>query len=615
MLFFVFFLTCTIFRWKQKKEWRFRNKNKRIIFCISLDLHYLCGHIKNVMTAKTFKRLPYGNSNFESVRTENYAYVDKTRYIELLEQETNKYQFFIRPRKFGKSLFFSMLSNYYDMLRANRFDKLFGELYIGKNPTPRKNSYTVLEFDFSGLDTATPENFIKSFEQNIQWTVNIFLEKYKSVFPRATELMEQIIRNREGIGSLRLAFGAALIADVKIFIIIDEYDHFANDLIAMGVEDVYKKMVQANGVVRDFYETLKIGTKSVVDRIFITGISPVMVDDLTSGFNIAANLTLLEHYNNMMGFTRQEVDWLIDETGVNRDYITVDMELYYNGYLFYPDAADRVYNPSMMLYFFNQIINERKIPKNIIDDNLKTDYGRLRRLTQNETNRAILLQIVKDGGIVTQIQSKFSIDHLYTEKYFVSLLFYMGLLTIEKPDFGYVRLCIPNYSIKTVYWEYIMEEVQISSNFAINNAELKRSIIALARDGQAKPFIDYVVKNIFKKLSNRDLQKFDEKYIKIMLLGCLFQSNVYIPVSEIETDSGYADICLFRSPLMPEVKYEWLFELKYLKASEKSLDAHRLDAQKQLYNYSESPLMKGRKDVKKAVILFIGKNKYELFEA
>ena len=290
------------------------------------------------------------------------------------------------------------------------------------------------------------------------------------------------------------------------------------------------------------------------------------------------------------------------------------MEWYYNGYLFHPDAADRVYNPSMMLYFFNQIIDEGKIPKNIIDDNLKIDYGRLQRLTQNETNREMLLQIVKDGGIVTKIQSKFSIDKLYDDVYFVSLLFYMGLLTIDKPDFGYVRLCIPNYSIKTMYWEYIMKEVQTSSGFTINNEELKRSITALARDGQAKPFIDYVVRNIFDKLSNRDLQKFDEKYIKIMLLSCLFQSNVYIPVSEMETDSGYIDISLFRSPLVPEVKYEWIFELKYLKASEDSLEALRLDAQKQLQNYSESAIMRDRKDMKKAVILFIGKNKYELFE-
>ena len=566
------------------------------------------------MEAKKFKRLPYGNSNFERLILENYAFVDKTMFIELLEKEHNSYQFFIRPRKFGKSLFFSMLSNYYDMLRADRFHTLFGGLYIGNHPTPRKNSYAVMEFDFSGLDTSNPESFKKSFTGKIQLLVQQFLKKYESVFEQTNILIGNIEKDQSGVRALEVAYGAARAANIKIYVLIDEYDHFANDLIAMGVEDVYKKMIQSNGIVRDFYETLKIGTKTVVDRIFITGISPVMIDDLTSGFNIADNLTLLKPFNNMMGFTNQEVDWLMDETGVNRDLINIDMEHYYNGYLFHQDATDRVYNPSMMLYFFNQIIREQQVPKNIIDDNLKTDYGRLQRLTQNETNREMLLQIVKDGGIVTKVESKFSIDNLNTDKYFVSLLFYMGLLTIEKAEMGMQRLCIPNYSIKTVFWEYIMESVQINAGFVINTAELHRAIVALALDGQAKPFIDYISKNIFNRLSNRDLRLFDEKYIKIMLLGCLFQSRAYVPISEIETNTGYVDIFLLRSPLVPEVKYEWIFELKYFKTSDKSLASYRRDAQNQLHNYEISTIMKDRKNVKKAVILFIGKNKYELFE-
>ena len=566
------------------------------------------------MSSKPFKRLPSGESNFASLRTEKYAYVDKTRYIEMLENESNKRQFFIRPRKFGKSLFFSMLSYYYDMLRADRFQELFGDLYIGKNPTPLKNSYAVMAFDFSGLDTSGKDEFKISFSQRVQETVLSFLAAYREILSESEDLRQRIMEEKQGIGALYAVYGILELSRIKLFVIIDEYDHFANDLIAMGVKDVYKKMVQANGVVRDFYETLKIGTKSVVDRIFITGISPVMIDDLTSGFNIAVNLTLEERYNNMMGFTHQEVDWLMNETGVNRDHINVDMEWYYNGYLFHEDAIDRIYNPSMMLHFFNQVINNLKVPKNIIDDNLKTDYGRLQRLTQNETNREMLLQIVKDGGIVTKIQSKFSIDRLYHDKYFVSLLFYMGLLTIEKPVLGNVRLCIPNFSIKTVLWEYIMESVQVNADFAINTTELDQSIATLALNGQAKPFVDYVVRNIFNKLSNRDLQKFDEKYIKIMLLACLFQSNAYVPISEIETNNGYVDIYLRRSPLLPEVKYEWIFELKYIKVSDKTMTVHRRDAKKQMQDYSSSAMMKDRKDLKKAVILFIGKNKYELFE-
>jgi len=191
----------------------------------------------------------------------------------------------------------------------------------------------------------------------------------------------------------------------------------------------------------------------------------------------------------------------------------------------------------------------------------------------------------------------------------------MGLLTIEKPMFGKVWLGIPNYSIKTVYWEYIMEMAKRNAGFSVNIAELQKSINALAVEGQAKQFFDYVCRNIFNRLSNRDLQQFDEKYIKIMLLACLFQSRIYVPVSETETDSGYIDIYLRRSPLVPEVKYEWMFEFKYLKASEKSLSVHRLKAQEQLHNYSLSSQLKDSKNLKRAVILFVGKNKYELIEA
>jgi hypothetical protein len=268
----------------------------------------------------------------------------------------------------------------------------------------------------------------------------------------------------------------------------------------------------------------------------------------------------------------------------------------------------------MMLYFFNQIIRDKKVPENVIDDNLKTDYGRLQRLTQHETNRETLMQIVKNDGILAEIKPKFSIDILYDDDFFVSLLFYMGLLTIEKPQMGKVLLRIPNYSIKTVYWEYVMKMVQVNSGFVISTSELDRSISALALDGQAKPFIDCVCSNIFNKLSNRDLQQFDEKYIKIMLLSCLFLSRAYIPVSETETDNGYIDLYLRRSPHAPEVKYEWIFELKYFKASETVSDKDRSDARTQLQKYGNSALMKDCTDLRKAVILFTGKNKFELFE-
>jgi hypothetical protein len=418
------------------------------------------------MIEKKFKRLPCGISNFERLISENYCYVDKTRFIEVLENEANKNQFFIRPRKFGKTLFFSMLGHYYDINSAKNFDKLFGDLYIGKHPTPLRNSYLVMKFNFSGMDTSAPEKFTFDFNRKIINTVLNFFTDYRNLIPDFDLRLQEVKALNSGSNVMEIAYMATKSIEQKIFIIIDEYDHFANDLIAMGKnmgEEFHKTMIQANGLVRDFYETLKIATESVLNRIFITGISPVMLDDLTSGFNIVDNLTLKQKYNEMLGFTQQEVDALMVATGVEPSLINVDMKAYFDGYLFNENGANRVYNPSMILYFFNQLLDEGRKPQNIIDDNLQTDYGRLRRLTQNERNRELLIQIVKDNGIASKIIRKFSIDTLNSDDYFISLLFYMGLLTIKGPYLSQVMLGIPNYAIKTVYWEYISCLVQETS--------------------------------------------------------------------------------------------------------------------------------------------------------
>jgi hypothetical protein len=574
----------------------------------------------SVMETKKYKRLPYGSSNYKSIRTENYAYVDKSMYIEMLENETNKNLFFIRPRKFGKSLFFMTLSCYYDMNEAKNFDQLFGDLYIGKHPTPERNSYAVLRFDFSGLDTNSEAGFEKSFSTKVHNTVRQFFRSYQNVFLETEYYLEQLEKKYSGIMSMDLAFNAAETDNVKLYFIIDEYDHFANDLIAMGNrlgKDFYKTMMSANGLVRDFYERIKASTKSISSRTFITGISPVMLDDLTSGYNISTNLTLNYRYNEMMGFTQKEVEWLMHETGVNPEYINVDMEAYYNGYLFNEDGANRVYNPAMVLYFFNQIIEFHRPPKSIIDQNLKMDYGRLQKLIQNESNREMLVRIMKEDGVDAEIMQKFSMDMLSSDTYFISLLFYMGLLTIKEPLWNKVRLGIPNYSIRTLYWEYLMMMThQTSPDMAIDASRLDEAIVALAVDGDAERFIGYVSQNAFSKLSDYDLQRFDEKYIQIMLLAYLFMSRIYVPMSEFEAVPGRADIYLQRSPLLPQVKWEWIFELKYCKtgAKESEIAAKQNEGLEQIQKYLASDRLKDHTDLKAAVIVFIGKNKYKIIE-
>ncbi|MDR0602805.1 MAG: ATP-binding protein [Bacteroidales bacterium] len=575
------------------------------------------------METKKRKRIPYGNTNFEKIRTENYVYIDKTQYIELLEQENNDNLFLTRPRKFGKSLFFSMLSNYYDINQADKFEQLFGDLYIGKHPTPKHNTYMVLNLDFSGLDTTSEEAFAVSLSGKMQDNIRGFLNRYAYLLPEGDIYSKQIDIEQPGVASLRKAFNATEAANKKLYIIIDEYDHFANDFIAQGTymgDSVYKHVIRANGIIRDFYETLKEGSETVIDRVILTGITPIMLDDITSGFNIANNLSLKKRYNEMLGFTQEEVNTLMKETGIDLSTTNVNIELLYNGYLFHADGEHKVYNPTMMLYLLDIISNDETI-ENIIDDNLKMDYGRLQQLVNHEENRAQLLQIAEDNRIDSDIIHRFSIDKLQDNEYFTSLLFYLGLLTIDKDQEGVTYLKIPNYSIRTIYWDYILRIIKdCNKGVTINYQQQREAVKMLAFKNDPQPYLDYVSQKILSRLSNRDLKKFDEKYIKIILMCGLFQSNMYLPITEMEVEQGYMDIYLQRSSRFPNIPYEWVWEIKYVKKGEVKdgesavLKKKRAKARTQLQKYRSSYLFAGRTDVRYLSVIFIGKNKYEIEE-
>ncbi|MDR1480540.1 MAG: ATP-binding protein [Planctomycetaceae bacterium] len=574
------------------------------------------------MKTKKIKRLPLGNSDFRSIRTENYFYVDKTRYIELLENEHNKNQLFIRPRRFGKSLFLSTLSYYYDVNFADDFEQLFGDLYIGQHPTPEKNSYAVMQFDFSGLNAIEGAgSFIKAFYEKIRDTICRFLLLHKNVFSNAEQLVEQFNKDQPDLSLLDKIFTIAQSAGIKIFMIIDEYDHFASDLIKLGEVgggDFYSTMVKSNGLVRSFYARIKSATvSSVVDRTFITGISPVMLDDFTSGYNIVTNYSLDKKYNEMLGFTIDEVNALMLGTGVNADMLNnIDMEYYYNGYLFNAKCKNKVYNSSMVLYIFCQVLTEGEPPREFIDPNLGMDVSRLHYIIQKNGNREILVKILTEGSIVSNILAKFRTDPLGKESsYFISLLFYMGYLTIKEFYLDELRLVVPNFSIRTVYWEYMRQLVtETSPDTTVEERQLKEAINVLAMEGNIHNFIDYVSKNVFSKLSDYDLQHFDEKYIKMMLLAYLFLKSVYIPISEYEVDAGRIDIFLQRNPKYPEIKYEWVIELKYCKttANDSEITKKRKEGLEQLREYIQSHHLKDRPNLKPVLIIFIGKNKYEI---
>ena len=563
----------------------------------------------------SFKKLPYGISNFADLIEDGYAYVDKTRFIEYLENENGRYQFFVRPRRFGKSLFLSVLENYYDINKKDKFETLFGNLYIGKNSTPEQGKYAVIQFDFSGLDVRTHEIFRKSFLDRVQEVAALFFDRYKDILSVSQTSLDALDAKTLGLGAIDLIYRATTVANVGLFVIIDEYDSFANNLIAMG--EAYKKETEKeSGVVRAFYELLKAGTKSVVKRMFATGISPMMATDLTSGFNIAANLSLFAKYNEMFGFTREEVEWIIDETNIDRNLIEVDMETYYNGYLFDEDGENKVYNSQMVLFFFNQIKISGRSPKEIVDTNLKTDSGRLERLAGSERNREKLLQIIRDGGIFGNVISSFSQNQLENEEYFVSLLFYLGMLTIDKVVEGQTYLKIPNYSIKTLYWEYVISYAQAIEKGSINKTELIQTIRDMAYRGDFKSFLDFFTEHRLKLLSNRDLISFDEKYIKTMMLATVADSGLYHPISENENTGGYSDIYLHKHHSVADIKFEYVFELKYVKtdAPKSEKDNKFADAAKQIGEYKKDPRFANRNNIKFAAIVFQGKGDYEAKE-
>ena len=566
--------------------------------------------ILNIMT----KKIPYGQSNFADMIERGYAYADKTRYIELLENENNSYQFFIRPRRFGKSLFLSILENYYDVNRKEKFESLFGEFYIGKNPTPEQGTYAVLKFNFSGLNTDSHEEFKSSFLMRIQECVIAFLKNYTNIVPDAQKEIQRIAEKSLGLNALNVAYSAAADAGIFIFAIIDEYDHFANNLIAMG--KTYKNEVEAGGIVRSFYENLKVGTDSIVRRIFITGITPMMINDLTSGFNMATDYSLDAKYNEMFGLTKEEVEQLMQKMGVDKSLMKIDMEAYYNGYMFNSRGKNKVYNPQMVLYLFNQILRTGFLPDQIVDANLRTDYARLRSLAENENNRKLLLQIINDGGIYGNIVEKFSLDMLNREEYFISLLFYLGMLTNGGVKEGQIYLKIPNYSIRTLYWEYMVSYIKDLEPETVSSLELAATVRDMAFRGNAKPYLDFFTENFLKRLSNRDLIRFDEKHLKVMLLASLFTSRLYLPNSESEVTEGYTDIYLQKHPAVSDIKYEYVFEIKYVKtdAKDSEIEAKREEAETQIECYKKDPRFTNRNDVRFAAIVFKGKGEYELFE-
>ena len=554
------------------------------------------------------KKLPYGISNYEELIEDNYYYVDKTRYIEMLENLAEKRIMFLRPRKFGKTLFTSTLENYYDIKKKDKFEELYRDTYIGKHPTVLKNSYHILRFNFSGIDTSNEESTMKGFKSKTISSIRYFVQKYGlDFYINENENAENILDN------LIKAFSIQKAND-KIYVIIDEYDHFANELLGFNTSQ-FKILVSKNGKVRKWYEVLKEGTETVIDRIFITGVAPITLDSLTSGFNIGTDLTQKKKFNEMLGFTENELIELMKAQEISKEKqaeLLPIMKENYDGYKFSLDGKERIYNSNMCLYFLNSYLENRDMPRNLVDMNIASDYSKLGKmldLCQGEEREKVIEKTVSGEGIVSEIRQKFNPAMEFTETDLVSMLYYLGYLTIEDEEVGYPKLNIPNKVMKEIYTEYFMKILSNNTNMQITDSEYVEILREIAIEGKIEKLVRLAQKYL-ENLSNRDYVKFDEKYVKLIFYCISMNFKVYRLKSEMEVQRKYPDILLIPKDRSKNYKAV-MIEFKYLKKEEESkLQEKQEEAKKQIEEYAEMEEIKEIPNMNKYTVVAVNDKLY-----
>ncbi|WMP16783.1 AAA family ATPase [Thiothrix lacustris] len=536
-------------------------------------------------------KIPYGESNFKKVITEGFVYLDKTDYIPQLEA-AGSHLFLLRPRRFGKSLFLSMLEYYYDVAYQHEFDALFGKLYIGQQPTPLRSSYQVLFMDFSGIDTdAGHDAVLQRFTSKVDMHLQTFLRRY--AYP---DSYQDAIREKVTPADKMQQF-VELLGEHKFLLLIDEYDHFANSILAADMK-LFLRIMGKGGFVRSFYETLKTATqRGTLDRLFVTGVTPIMLDSMTSGFNIGQNLSLHEDFNEAIGFTKAEVarllQPLVDTCSVELEQLLADVTRWYNGYRFNLKASETVYNANMVLYFAKNFDLRRcEYPDPMMDENIASDYGKIMgmfSIGNRDTNFAVLDELINTEEVTAQQRRKFEFDKGFDRDDFISLLAYMGFITLERKTLAGETFVIPNYAIREFYFHYFKVELERRNQMSIPNHTLRLAVEKLALYADMQPLVDEVVRAL-QLLSNRDAMGMDEKHVKVLLLTLLYQTQIYFVQSERELNRKYPDILLLeRNPIA--VPTQHLIELKYSKKGDKEAGwlAKKQEGLEQVQGYLQLP--------------------------
>ena len=566
------------------------------------------------------KLLPYGMMNFADIRLDNYYYVDKTSFIPVIEQ-SDRFFFFIRPRRFGKSLTLNMLQHYYDVRTRDKFDALFGDLYIGKHPTRDRNSYLVLYLNFSGI-SGELHNYRQGLDAHCNTSFDYFCDIYAEYLPKG---IKEVLNEKAGaVEQLDYLYHQCELAGQQIYLFIDEYDHFTNAILS-DAESIhrYTEETHKEGYLRAFFNRVKAGTYSSIKRCFITGVSPVTMDDLTSGFNIGTNYSLTPKFNAMMGFTEDEVREMLTYYSTKAPFHhTVDklielMKPWYDNYCFAQECYDQptLYNSNMVLYFVkNYIDNNGKAPRNMIESNIRIDYEKLRMLIRKDKEFAhdasIIQTLVSQGYITGELKDGFPAANIVDSDNFVSLLYYFGMLTVSGTYKGKTKLIIPNQVVREQLYTYLLNTYN-EADLSFNNHEKDELSSALAYDGAWQSYFAYIADCLKRYASQRDKQK-GESFVHGFTLAMTAQNRFYRPISEADTQSGYVDI--FLSPMLeiyPDMNHSYIIELKYAryKDPESRVEELRAEAIAQTNRYADTDRVKnaiGTTQLHKIVVVYKG---------
>ena len=547
------------------------------------------------------KALPYGISDFSRLIRKDYYYVDKTRFIEMIERQP-PYLFLIRPNRFGKSLFLAMLETYYSIDYVEEFEEVFGKVYIGQHPTEEHNKYLVLRFNFFEVK-ACPEEVEQSFNDYCNLTMTKFIRHYEPVL--VSDIWKDIHPNMSS--GLLLSSIAQYISHKKcprIYLLTDEYDNFTNAILSSYDTKRYEDTTHGEGFIRVFFNVVKAATSNTdaaVERLFITGVSPITMDDVTSGFNIGTNISTLPQFNNIIGFSEDEVREMItyykDEDALPED-VTVDglveiMKPWYDNYCFSEDRLEeRMFNSDMALYFLNSYLQLGKAPKMMVDNNIRTDYSKLRHLVQIDktfgANASVIQQIIAEGSITAQIATSFPAEKMTDTENFKSLLFYFGMLSIQGVYRGTPVLGIPNLTVREQLYTYLTEAYSRASLFDVDISRLSSLVMGMAYDGEWESVFRFFARELERQSAIREFID-GEAHIKGFLLAYLGLTQGYVILPEHESSKGYADFYMMPDLLhQPDIAYSYIVEVKYARrdASDADIALLKRDAAEQLRRYA-----------------------------